>query len=255
MIKLGNTDISNIKLGDTQVEKIYQGNDLVWPKTTQSFATPILDLDFQNNFIDKSPSALTMVQGQGLPTFGLSGRKAGEYCVNFNGSQSIKTTTNLPLNSDKVCVKFWLKTRQTSVGLVTELSESLNTSGNNGFWIILNNTSANKLEFLDRNNSVSNSNNIVRPNPNINSGVWQHIVITSDRALNGANQSKVYVNGVLNFVAVQTNDTNNNYGNHILYIGQRAGNVLGYVGSLMKYQIFNGVPTGAQAMEIYQNDL
>ena len=61
MIKLGDTDISNIKLGDTQVEKIYQGNDLIWPKTTQSFATPILDLDFQNNFIDKSPSALTMV--------------------------------------------------------------------------------------------------------------------------------------------------------------------------------------------------
>ena len=215
------------------------------------FATPILDLDFQNNFIDKSPSALTLVQGQGLPTFELSGRKAGEYCVNFNGSQSIKTTTNLPLNSDKVCVKFWLKTRQTSFGLVTELSESLNTSGNNGFWIILNNTSANKLEFLDRNNSI----NIVRPKPSINSGVWQHIVITSDRALNGANQSKVYVNGVLNFVPVQINNTNNNYGNHILYIGQRAGNVLGYVGSLMKFQIFNGVPTDAQAMEMYQNDL
>ena len=219
------------------------------------FATPILDLDFQNNFIDKSPSALTMVQGKGLPTFGLSGRKAGEYCANFNGSQSIKTTTNLPINSDKVTVAFWMKTTQTSIGLVTELSENLNISGNNGFWIILNNTSENKLEFLDRNNSVSDSNNIVRPNPNINSGVWQHIVITSDRALNGANQSKVYVNGVLDFVAVQTNDTNNNYGNHILYIGQRAGNALRYVGSLMKYQVFNQAPTDAQVMEMYQNDL
>ena len=73
------------------------------------FATPILDLDFQNNFIDKSPSALTMVQGQGLPTFGLSGRKAGEYCAVFNGSQSIKTTTNLPINSDKITIAFWMK--------------------------------------------------------------------------------------------------------------------------------------------------
>lgn len=95
-------------------EKFYLNNK-VYGNAYTPFATPILDLDFQNNFIDKSPSALTMVQGQGLPTFELSGRKTGEYCAKFNGSQSIKTTVNLPLNSDKVCVKFWMKTSQTTL--------------------------------------------------------------------------------------------------------------------------------------------
>ena len=250
MIKLGNTDISNIKLGDTQVEKIYQGNDLIWPKTTQSFATPILDLDFQNNFIDKSPSALTMVQGQGLPTFGLSGRKAGEYCVNFNSLQSIKTTTNLPLNSDKVCIKFWMKTTQTGPAIVTEMSPNLYF--NNAFYITIN-ESANKIWLADR----ASNYNIGISVASVNTGSWIHAVMTIDRSQNGTSQNKIYVNGVLSYVqnGIYTTDNNSNFVNNILYIGQRAGNAVGYVGSLMKYQVFNQVPTDEQAMEMYQNDL
>ena len=250
MIKLGDTDISNIKLGDTQVEKIYQGNDLIWPKTTQSFATPILDLDFQNNFIDKSPSALTMVKGKGLPTFGLSGRKAGEYCVNFNGSQSIKTTTNLPLNSDKVCIKFWMKTTQTGSAIVTEMSPNCNS--NNAFYITINET-ANKIWLADR----ASNYNIGISVASVNTGSWIHAVMTIDRSKNGTSQNKIYVNGVLSYVQHGnfTTDNNSNFVNNILYIGQRAGNAVGYVGSLMKYQVFNQVPTDAQAMDMYQNDL
>ena len=250
MIKLGDTDISNIKLGDTQVEKIYQGNDLIWPKTTQSFATPILDLDFQNNFIDKSPSALTMVKGKGLPTFGLSGRKTGEYCVNFNGSQSIKTTTNLPLNSDKVCVKFWMKTGQGSVGVVYEMSPNFNS--NNGFGIFLNNLAQKKIDMCDR----ANGYNSVYSNIDINDNSWKHVICIIDRSF-GVNQNKIYVNGVLSFVqhTAYYSNNNGNFVNNISYIGQRAGNAVGYVGSLMKYQVFNQVPTDAQAMDMYQNDL
>ena len=214
------------------------------------FATPILDLDFQNNFIDKSPSGLTMVQGQGLPTFGLSGRKAGEYCVNFNGSQSIKTTTNLPLNSDKVCIKFWMKTTQTGSAIVTEMSRNL--GANNAFYITIN-ESANKIWLADR----ASNHNIGISVASVNTGSWIHVVMTIDRSKNGTSQNKIYVNGVLSYVQHGTykTDNNSNFLNNILYIGQREGNAVGYVGSLMKYQVFNQVPTDAQAMDMYQNDL
>ena len=141
------------------------------------FATPILDLDFQNNFIDKSPSALTMVQGQGLPTFGLSGRKVDEYCVNFNGSQSIKTTTNLPLNSDKVTVAFWMKTTQTGIAMVTEMSPNLNI--NNTFFTAINEI-ANKIVLADR----ASDYNIGISVASVNTGSWIHAVMTIDRSQN-----------------------------------------------------------------------
>ena len=233
-------------------EKFYLNNK-IYGKAYTPFATPILDLDFQNNFVDKSPSAITMVQGQGLPTFGLSGRKTGEYCANFNGSQSIKTTTNLPLNSDKVCVKFWMKTSQTLPGLITELSDNYNNS--NSFCSFVNGISQNKIDNSDHTTGGSNY-NLVSSSIDINNNSWVHVIITIDRSL-GVNQSKIYINGELNFL-IHSNlyrDNNGNFAGQLLYIGQRAGNQYGYVGSLMKYQIFNRVPTDAQAMEMYQNDL
>ena len=211
------------------------------------FATPILDLDFQNNFVDKSPSAITMIQGQGLPTFGLSGRKAGEYCANFNGSQSIGTTTNLPLNSDKVCVKFWMKTSQTIVSIITELS--LGFDSNNAFATYMN---GGKFEVADHNRLYNRGNT----STNVFSS-WKHIIVTIDRT-QGINQNKIYVNGGLDYVqktGVDYRDINGNFVNNVLYIGQRAGNSLGFNGSLAKYQVFNQAPTDAQAMEMYQNDL
>ena len=213
------------------------------------FATPILDLDFQNNFIDKSSSALNMVQGQGLPTFGLSGRKAGEYCANFNGSQSIKTTTNLPLNSDKVCVKFWMKTTQTTMGVIAELSSDY--AQNSAFEIPLVDG---KVGMYDHGISPTGY-NIAQTNA-VNNNVWRSIIIVTDRSL-GKNQSKIYINGILG--SVQHNsyvtDIIGNFINSIFFIGQRGGYRLGFIGSLSKFQIFNQVPTDAQAMEMYQNDL
>lgn len=209
------------------------------------FAKPILDLDFQNNFTDKSLSALTMVQGQGLPTFGLSGRKAGEYCANFNGSQSIKTTTNLPLNSDKVCIKFWMKATQATLSVISETSAD--SGANNAFRLVLN---TNSIAIVDHNifNNTGLSNFIV------NNGDWFHIIVSIDRSL-GMNQNKIFINGNLEFVQGEANDLSGNFGNHILNIGQRNSSDFGFNGSLLKYQAFRDVPTNAQAMEMYQNDL
>ena len=206
------------------------------------FATPILDLDFQNNFIDKSPSALTMVQGQGLPTFGLSGRKAGEYCAVFNGSQSIKTTTNLPINSDKITIAFWMKKNSFySNEVIMETGTTYPSSTNGLLDVIITNANAIRAR-IGVTDAISSYNN----------NEWTHYVIVIDRALD-RNETKVYKNGV--FHVQSTGNVTGNFVNEILHIGQRAGSSLGFNGYLTKYQVFNKVPTDAQAMEIYQNDL
>ena len=253
-IKNGNK-FKGVSIGGQQIKGLYKNGEKFYEKHSYTpFATPILDLDFQNNFVDKSPSAITMIQGQGLPTFGLSGRKAGEYCAIFNGAQSIKTSVNLPLNSDKVCVKFWMKTTQTGTAIITEMSQNFNY--NNAFIIAINSSTQNKLDLYDHTSGGSNYNGIATSS-DINTGSWIHAVMTIDRSQNGTSQNKIYVNGVLSYVqnGIYTTDNNSNFVNNILYIGQRAGTSLGFNGSLAKYQVFNQVPTDAQAMEMYQNDL
>ena len=216
------------------------------------FATPILDLDFQNNFIDKSPSALTMVQGQGLPTFGLSGRKAGEYCVNFNSLQSIKTTTNLPLNSDKVCIKFWIKTTQYAVAIISEMSSNYND--NNAFIIAMNSSTQNKLDLYDHTSGGSNYNGI-STSSDINNGSWIHIIMTINRSL-GVSQNKIYVNGQLNFLqSSYVSNFNGNFVNNILFIGQRAGSSVGFNGQIKFLKIFNYPISTTEITNLYNKTM
>ena len=216
------------------------------------FATPILDLDFQNNFIDKSPSALTMVQGQGLPTFGLSGRKVDEYCVNFNGSQSIKTTTNLPVNSDKVTIAFWMKTTQTEIAIIAETSTD--AASNNAFYAVLNET-ATGISSID---SASNGINAKSAAFTINNGNWYHVVVVIDRNQNATNTIKVYINNYLKSTTTMYNlnvDTVGNYVNNILFIGQRAGSKSGFNGSLTKLKLYNYPLTAGEVSTLYNSEL
>ena len=129
---------------------------------------------------------------------------------------------------------------------------SPNSNSNNAFYITIN-ESANKIWLADR----ASNQNIGISVASVNTGSWIHAVMTIDRSKNGTSQNKIYINGVLSYVQHGTykTDNNSNFVNNILHIGQRAGTSLGFNGSLMKYQVFNQVPTDAQAMEIYQNDL
>ena len=129
---------------------------------------------------------------------------------------------------------------------------SQNLNYNNTFYITIN-ESANKIWLADRASDYNMGISVA----SVNTGSWIHAVMTIDRSQNGTYQNKIYVNGVLSYVQHGgfTTDNNSNFVNNILYIGQRGGNALGYVGSLMKYQVFNQVPTDEQAMEMYLNDL
>ena len=128
----------------------------------------ILDLPFQNSFVDATGKN-TMIAGgaSNLPTFTLEG---GEYAATFNGSQSIKTTTNLLLNSDKVTIAFWMKTTQTWAAVVGEMSP--NTNSNNTFSWYIYDSVANSVQFNSRNTGNNQS-----ARTGANNGTWKHFVL------------------------------------------------------------------------------
>ncbi len=205
----------------------------------------ILDLPFQNNFTDYSASGISMVAGNanGLPSFVSDG--SGGYAVDFGGTKSIKTAVNLPINtSDKVTIVLRIKTSQTSTGMAAELSS--NFDSNNAFGILLNYISTlNKIAISDHISAY----NIGHSGATINTNNWFHIAITIDRSL-GTAQNKIYVNKVLSYVQHATHNSNNNgnYGSFPLFLGQRGGSTLGFIGQMQYLQIYN-YPLSAAEIE------
>lgn len=234
-----------------ELQKVICGGGIVWEKAVVPTVVPILDLPFQNDFTDLTGNN-TMIAGgtSNLPTFALSGRKPGEYCAVFNGSQSIKTTTNLPVNSDKVTIAFWIKTSQTNIGVVVMLSNDYNLYS--AFTAILNDLHPNRIYIADHTKSynISYSSNIINDNN------WHHIALTIDRSQNGINQNRVYVDGNLAYRQNTSHqkDLNGLFSNLPLFIGQRAGSTLGFNGSLTKLKIYNYPFTPSEVSNLYNSE-
>ena len=207
----------------------------------------ILDLPFQNSFVDATGKN-TMIAGgnSNLPTFTLEG---GEYAATFNGSQSIKTTTNLLLNSDKVTIAFWMKTTQTWAAVVGEMSP--NTNSNNTFSWYIYDSVANSVQFNSRNTGNNQS-----ARTGANNGTWKHFVAVIDRSKNGENEILIYENGSLvTFTKPISTDNNGNFVNNILFIGQRAGNSLGFNGQLKFLKIFNYPLSTTEITNLYNKTM
>ena len=194
----------------------------------------ILDLPLQNNFTDTT-GINTMVAGgtSNLPTFTLEG---GEYAATFNGSQSLKTNANFLINSDKVSISFWIKTNQTGIAILQELS--LNSDNKNAFATAINVESPNKISMQNKKAS-SGVYNAVHASPIINQNSWHHVCVVSDRYLNGNNESKIYVDNVLTNIINNNFDSSGNYISDILFIGQRGGSLYGFNGQMKFLKIFN----------------
>ena len=230
-MKLNGKQYDKFILNGKTYEKFYLNN-----KIYQSLDHGIiLDLPLQNNFTDYSASGISMVAGNanGFPSFVSDGSSG--YALDFGGTKSIKTSVNLPINtSDKVSIEFDIKTSATAAQVVMELSP--NYGLNNSFGIFLNDTLANRIEIADRNSG----NNIGNSAVNINDGNYRSVKMVIDRSL-GTAQNKIYVDGVLSYVQNMsyTTDNNGNFGSFILFIGQRNGSSLGFIGQIKNLKIYN----------------
>ena len=244
---------SKVFKGVSIAGKIVKGmvkNGVTFYEKKELPSNAILDLPFQNNFTDYGKIGMTMIAGgtSNQPTFALSGRVAGEYCAVFNGSQSIKTATNLPINSDKVTIKFWIKkTSQTLPG--TAILET-GTSGTSNLFAVLLGSYGSNLLSRSRNSGVNENSTSIADN------TWIRVAVVIDRTQNGINEIKTYFNGNL-ATSTKPNSTDNtgNFTNDILHIGQRAGSSVGFEGSLMHLEVLNYPITAGEALADYNSFL
>lgn len=223
-MKLNGKQYDKFILNGKTYEKFYLNN-----KIYQSLDHGlILDLPLQNNFTDYSASGISMVaaNGNGLPSFVSDG--SGGYAVDFGGTKSIKTTVNLPIGSDKVSIEFDIKTSMASVGIIMEISSTFGS--NNAFAAYMN---GGKIEWADHNSGYN------RVNSTASLSTWKSVKLIIDRSL-GITQNKIYIDGVLSFVQLADKaDNNGNFGSYTLFIGQRNGSSLGFVGQLKNLKIYN----------------
>ena len=211
----------------------------------------ILDLPLQNSFTDTT-GINTMIAGgtSNLPTFTLEG---GEYAATFNGSQSLKTNANFTIGTDKVSISFWIKTSQTAVAIIAELSTSWYLPIVNAFATGINNI-ADKLFIAEQ--TIETIRNIRESTTNINDNTWKHIVAVIDRANPTATKITLYINGVLAGTTATTNgSTTGNFVNNILYIGQRAGSSLGFNGQMKFLKIFNYPLSTTEITNLYNKTM
>lgn len=197
----------------------------------------ILDLPLQNSFTDISLESMSIIaaNANGLPSF-VAGPKGADYAVDFTGTKSLKTALNLAIsNSDKVSISFWIKTTQTALAFITELSPT--ASSNNGFYIASNEGLTNCFTALSNSGQI----NIRRTNANTNN-VWHHVVMVIDRSLDATSELKIYIDKNVMPLAVMYslgNNTSGNFGAFPLFIGQRNGASSGFIGQLAYLKVFN----------------
>lgn len=240
---LGN--LTDVKLGNAQVSKIYLGSSLVWQKVPT--VVPILDLPFQNSISDAT-GINTMIagNGNGVPLF-TTGRKGNDFAINFTGNRSIKTNNPFPINTDQMTISAWIKRNTTNAGMLLEMGTDASVVGNS-FYCYL--PEGNTMEIRD----VNNEDNTIRVNFNMTN--WNHIVIVFNRSLNNQNNINVWVNNsLLGKSFILSGDVNGNYLGKTLYIGQRAGANLPFEGLVQDLKIWNKALTATEITNLYNSEL
>ncbi|QQM25271.1 LamG-like jellyroll fold domain-containing protein [Elizabethkingia sp. M8] len=207
--------------------------------------TPILNIPFNNNFNELTGNNSVIAGGTAnFPTF-VTGRRGTDFAASFNGSQSVKTSSNVLINGDKLSVSFWMKTTQTSTAIIADLS--------NNTWQVPHNTVKTFTIGINENTptwggvgrlfsthtEVIDGRNPIFTNININDGNWRHFVITIDRALHSVIESKIYINGIISEEKLAASETEGDFINDILCIGQQHNNILGFNGQIQDFKLFD----------------
>jgi type II secretory pathway pseudopilin PulG len=178
--------------------------------------------------------------------------KVGPYSANFNGTNDIMSSSqSLDLSgTNKISISIWMKFTTTATDVLFE--HSVNDNVNNAFFIATGDGSpAGHIEFCDHSNSAGY--NVIYTSNTHNDGHWHNVVITSDRSLNGANQSKIYIDGVDETVnnPNYVSDISENYGTYPLYIGSRSGLIAPFAGQIDDARIYGRILSATEIQNMY----
>ncbi|OCK53191.1 hypothetical protein BA768_01150 [Chryseobacterium sp. CBo1] len=163
-----------------------------------------------------------MVVAGGSPTF-------SNGAAIFNGAQSIKTATPLSIATDKVTISFRIKSTQTATGIIVEQSSDSYVNG--GFMVV----NGSNFDIFDSESQQNNEKYI-----SLDLSSFTYCAITIDRSI--SESIKLYVNGVkVTLVDYSSADLNGNFLDEIIFIGQRNGSTLPFVGELKNFKLYNRV--------------
>jgi len=164
--------------------------------------------------------------------------------IEFNGVDYIELPTDL-VGSDAGSVTMWIKTEQTSVGMILYGSDGTSGDGygdQNEMHVNIDSGGIVEcfIEFVDSDVSVET--------PAVNDNSWQHVAATWD--ING--QVLLYLNGGEPFAADHTG--NNFRFSGRLRMGGPNSNVRFYIGSLDDVRLFDRVLSAAEIIETMRGD-
>ena len=202
-----------------------------------SLLDAILHYDFNGNVLDQSANALNGIK-TGVANF-VAGRKAGTQALEFIAG-CVRTPIALPINSDKLTVSFWISTSQSNSGLIYESSNS--NANPNTVGSFLNDYGTNTIDAIQR--TTPEYTGLVYSQLAFDN-TWHHIIIELDRARDGADEQKIYIDNVLTStpLAGYTPNLSGNLENYILYIGQRAASSFSLNAKLQDFRVYNRVLT------------
>lgn len=234
MIKIGNKTPINIKKGANDINKIYSGDKLIWTKGL------VLDIDFQNNFIDKT-GFNTILIGDKPPIFKSDGGTG--YCAEFDKTKFIKTVNPiLPNNTDQVTFVFDIKTTQNETAVIFELGNDV--IENQGFQTIMDPgryiSQVTALNYPVRVNKVSSTISL--------SNEFTNIVAITNRQTTP--ESKIYINKELKSHQLRPEDTYGVFQPAPLSIGQRADGTYGFSGQIKNLRVFNYALTNEEIQNL-----
>lgn len=252
-LKLGSLDISDAKLGSTQVSKIYKGSNLIWQSVPELVSGYKVYFDFGNTASYSGTGTGVANLGSGgsamngtlvnSPTFSSSNggimtfAKASSQYLQFNTALSASFTTMCIISHDG---------SDTSWGTSTnDYNGFPNIRGDNGVIVTPNidgNTQVLAIIWAGSSASVP-SDNFIYPS---NIGVFNSYAYTS----NGSNSHKMYLNDDAPATSTTTY-TRGNSGTITSYIGRDQPNG-GYLnGKMMAYLQYDTVLTSEEIAQNY----
>jgi hypothetical protein len=189
----------------------------------------LLNTQYNNFLVDSSTNAFT-ITNNGATTAPTNPFYQGYYSVLFNGSNQYLTSPNINFGLNNFTIEGWFY--PTSLGVLVSFWGTDMGSGNNPKLALYVGSATNL--YLD-----NGSGTIVMsvPTTNITTNAWNHIALV--RAGTGANQTSMYINGIIRSSAtLSTNFSTVTNTFNVGYIGE-AG-LYSFPGYISNFRIVNG---------------
>lgn len=204
----------------------------------------ILGYSFNGNTEDASINGLDGTRS-GTTSF-VEGRKQGTQALKFEDG-SIKTSSPLVINSNKLTISCWLKLSNFSDAQLLFSGGDI-TREDGSYYIMINNTAAPSLDVVTKTGVVSNSNHVSTLRRLTDSN-WHHFLFMIDRA--GSEVSKIYIDDVKTSLEVRFSQTQSgNFRDFILNIG-KLGSTYPYKGLMQDLKIYNRLLTDIERTALF----